>query len=230
MVRKSGDQRSGKERRVEGRVSRRTIKKDEDTSQLLERGEGPNAEEQIDSGEGGSATDASDRFGGPLSDLEGKESHGRRGTGGEGGYSTLGGGVYPDQGSEDDAPIYGDWQRHSTGATSGARGQEGFGNPGEQTWGEERFQAERREEQGRRQVESGPRGRRRSDESLAQEIREILTNDPELDATDVEVEVEGGAVTLSGAVNESDAKLLAEELVETLAGVREVHNRIRVER
>jgi osmotically-inducible protein OsmY len=31
-------------------------------------------------------------------------------------------------------------------------------------------------------------------------------------------------------VNESDAKLLAEELVETLPGVREVHNRIRVER
>jgi osmotically-inducible protein OsmY len=243
MARKSGDQRSGKERRAASRtgpaVSRRTIKRDEDTSQLLERGEGPTAEEQVDpsvdspseiTNEGGPGADASDRFGGPLSLPGEPDSHGTRGTGGEGGYSTLGGGVYPDEGSEDDAPSYGDWQRHSTGATSGARGQEGFGNPGEQTWGEEQYEAERREEQGRRQIERGPRGRRRSDESLAQEIREILTNDPELNATDIEVEVEGGAVTLSGAVDEPDAKLLAEELVESLPGVREVHNRLRVER
>jgi hypothetical protein len=91
------------------------------------------------------------------------------------------------EGSRDDAPSYGDWQRHSTGATSGARGKEGFGNPGENTWGEEQFRTERREEQGRRQTNSGPRSRRKSDESLRQEIREILTADPELEATDIEV-------------------------------------------
>jgi osmotically-inducible protein OsmY len=118
----------------------------------------------------------------------------------------------------------------SLDAAYGARGQERLGNPEERTRGEEQFRAERREEQERRQAERGQRARRRPDETLAQEIREILANDPELDATDVEIEVEGGAVTLSGVVNESDAKLLAEELVETLPGVREVHNRIRVER
>ena len=37
-------------------------------------------------------------------------------------------------------------------------------------------------------------------------------------------------MTLRGAVVEPDAVLLAEELVETLPGVREVHNRLRVER
>jgi osmotically-inducible protein OsmY len=42
--------------------------------------------------------------------------------------------------------------------------------------------------------------------------------------------VEGGAVTLRGAVVDSDARLLAEELVESLSGVQEVHNRLRVER
>lgn len=110
---------------------------------------------------------------------------------------------------------------YSSGATSGGGGQEGLRNPGENTW---------REEQGRRQTNSGPRSRRKSDESLTQEIREILTADPELEATDVEVEVEGGAVTLRGAVVDSDARLLAEELVESLSGVREVHNRLRVER
>lgn len=79
-------------------------------------------------------------------------------------------------------------------------------------------------------VESGLRGRRRPDESLAREIHEILTKDPELDATNVEVEVESGAVTLTGIVESSDAKLLAEELVESITGVREIHNRLRVAR
>ena len=124
----------------------------------------------------------------------------------------------------------GNERRMNTDATYGARGQEGLGKTEERTWGEEQFRGERREEQERRQAERGQWARRRPDDTLAQEIREILANDPELDATEVEIEVEGGAVTLSGVVDESDAKLLAEELVETLPGVREVHNRIRVER
>ena len=95
---------------------------------------------------------------------------------------------------------------------------------------EEQLRVERREEQARRQTNSGPRGRRRTDESLAEEIREILTADPELEATDIEVEVEDGAVTLRGLVVDSDARLLAEELVETLPGVREVHNRLQADR
>jgi osmotically-inducible protein OsmY len=74
------------------------------------------------------------------------------------------------------------------------------------------------------------RGYRRPDETLAREIHEILTKDPELDATEIEVEVQGGAVTLTGEVESSDAKLLAEELVESTPGVREVHNRLRIAR
>lgn len=76
---------------------------------------------------------------------------------------------------------------------------------------------------------SRPTGRRVSDGKLAHDIREILTHDHELDARDIEVEVESGAVTLTGVVADSDARLLAEELVETLPGVREIHNRLRVE-
>jgi osmotically-inducible protein OsmY len=95
---------------------------------------------------------------------------------------------------------------------------------------EEPFAAERRSESGRFPAQTGPRGRRRSDDSLAAEIHEILTADPELDTTEIEVEVEGGAVTLTGIVDSSDARLLAEELVESLVGVREVHNRLKVTR
>jgi hypothetical protein len=220
-------------------VSRRTIKRDEKTSQLLERGEGPTAEEQLDPGvdspseitqEGGPGTDASYGFGGPL--REPGESPNERigGTGGDGGYSTLGGGVYPDEGSDEDAPRYGDWQRHSSGTTSGARGQEGLSFPGEQTWGEAQDAAERDPEADRPQTESVPRARRRSDGALAGEIYEILTKDPELDATEIQVEVERGAVTLTGMVDSREAKLLAEELVESIPGVRQVHNGLTVKR
>ena len=245
MGRKSGGKQSGEPRpessgRRRAGATPRRIKRDEDTSQLLERGEGPTADEQIDPGvdspseitsEGGAGTDAAYRMGGPVS--RGHEPPNERigGTGGEGGYSTLGGGVYPDEGAAEDAPRHGDWQRHSTGGTSGARGQEGLSFPGEQTWGEEQFKTERQAEQrgspgggGRQQI------RRRPDEVLSRELHEILTKDPELDATEIEVEVEDGAVTLIGIVNSSDAKLLAEELVESVTGVREVHNNLKVAR
>ena len=72
--------------------------------------------------------------------------------------------------------------------------------------------------------------RRRPDAQLAQELQEILTKDPELDSTEIEVEVEGGAVTLRGVVDSSDARLLAEEMVESVTGVREVHNNLKVSR
>ena len=74
------------------------------------------------------------------------------------------------------------------------------------------------------------RNLRRSDETLAREIYEILTQDPELDATEIEVDVQGGAVTLTGIVEHPDAKLLAEELVESITGVREIHNHLKVAR
>jgi BON domain len=217
-------------------TSRRTIKRDDDSTQLLERGEGPGADEVLDPSvespseittEGGPGTDAAYPTGGPRS--PGRTPPNQRGgrSGGEGGYSTLGGGTYPDEGSPEDAPRHGDWKRHTSGGSSGARGQEGLSFPGERTWGEDQYRTERKEQA---QPARAGRGARRPDETLAGEIHEILTNDPELDSTDIEVEVVGGAVTLMGTVNSSDAKLLAEELTESVTGVREVHNRLRVAR
>jgi hyperosmotically inducible periplasmic protein len=68
---------------------------------------------------------------------------------------------------------------------------------------------------------------RRSDESIREEIRASLTNRSDLDASAVEVEVEGGEVTLTGRVEDRDARWLAEELVESVPGVSLVHNRLR---
>lgn len=141
---RSGRTERGSPRRRRAAISRRTIKRDKKKTQLLERGEGPGAEEQIDSSvaspseittEGGPGTDSSYRLGGPVSQ-PGEPSNPRvRGTGGEGGYSTLGGGVYPDEGAYEDAPHYGDWQRHSSGTASAARGREGFSSPRDETRG-----------------------------------------------------------------------------------------------
>jgi hypothetical protein len=139
--------------------------------------------------------------------------------------------LYSDEGAPEDAPRQGDWARHSTGATSGARGREGMAQSQRGTWGDDQSRRERREEQRGSAGDGGrPRPRRKTDDSLAREIHEILTTDPELDATDVEVVVEGGAVTLSGEVEHPDAKLLAEELTESVSGVRLVHNRLVVRR
>jgi hypothetical protein len=138
-------------------VSRRTIKRDEDTSQLLERGETPTEEELVDesvdspseiTSEGGPGMDASYRFDAPDRETGDSPTERVPGSSVQGGYSTLGGGVYPDEGNEDDTPHYGDWNRHSSGASSGARGQEGLSFPGEHTWGEGQDEAERTEERG----------------------------------------------------------------------------------
>ena len=74
----------------------------------------------------------------------------------------------------------------------------------------------------------GPKGYRRSDERILEEVCEVLTRHPGIDASDVEVRVENGEVTLSGTVGDRRAKRLAEDLAEDCAGVADVHNQLRV--
>jgi osmotically-inducible protein OsmY len=74
----------------------------------------------------------------------------------------------------------------------------------------------------------GPRAHRLSDESLQEEICELLTHHPDLDAAQIEVLVEGGEVTLQGSVENRDVRWGIEELVASVSGVGLVHNRLRV--
>lgn len=136
--------------------------------QLLERSDDPVGESPTGSledgtseftSDGGTGTNIPNRYGGfeTRNDqgVSGEDDRAGRGgddtdrptggTGGEGGFSTIGGGIYQGEGDTDDAPRYGDWPRHSTGATSGARGHEGHDFPGENTWGEAQADEERRE-------------------------------------------------------------------------------------
>jgi hypothetical protein len=74
----------------------------------------------------------------------------------------------------------------------------------------------------------GPKGYRRSDERIWEEVVHHLTAHPDIDASDIEVNVQEGEVTLSGAVNSRGARRLAVDLAESVAGVKDVHNRMRV--
>lgn len=73
----------------------------------------------------------------------------------------------------------------------------------------------------------GPKGYRRSDERIREDINEELTRNPRLDATDIEVSVQDGEVTLSGVVENRHAKREAEESSYRVSGVRDVHNHLR---
>jgi len=75
----------------------------------------------------------------------------------------------------------------------------------------------------------GPRGYQRSDERIREDVCECLTDDPMIDASNMEVTVKGGEVTLSGTVSSRDQKRRAMDLVEDISGVKDVHNNLRVE-
>ncbi len=74
----------------------------------------------------------------------------------------------------------------------------------------------------------GPKGYRRSDERILEEINERLTQDPDLDASEIEVQVTNCEVTLQGTVENRQAKRRAEDLAESISGVHDVQNQIRV--
>lgn len=74
----------------------------------------------------------------------------------------------------------------------------------------------------------GPRGYQPSDERIAEEVVARRTDDPALDASDIEVTVTGGEVTLGGTVADRRDRRRAEDLIEGVRGVSYVQNNIRL--
>jgi hypothetical protein len=74
----------------------------------------------------------------------------------------------------------------------------------------------------------GPQGFVRSDERVRELVCEALTDDDEVDATHIEVSVKNGEVMLAGTVDDREQKRLAEDCVERVRGVRDVHNQLRI--
>jgi osmotically-inducible protein OsmY len=76
----------------------------------------------------------------------------------------------------------------------------------------------------------GPKDYQRSDERIREDANDALTRDPEIDASDIQVSVSKGEITLKGEVEDRRAKRRAEDCVEQLAGVRDVHNELHARR
>lgn len=114
--------------------------------------------------------------------------------------------IIPDRGGKDSPAFY-------TADVKGAR-----------TWAEN-YEPPRRD--GRHEGK-GPRGYRRPDLRILEDINEALTISPYVDASDVEVEVHMGVVTLAGRVDQTPSKHIAGEIAEGVSGVREVRNHIQV--
>lgn len=74
----------------------------------------------------------------------------------------------------------------------------------------------------------GPKGYRRSDERIYEDVCDRLEAHGRLDASQVEVAVEDAEVTLSGTVEDRGTKRRAEDVVDTVRGIYDVHNRLRL--
>lgn len=75
----------------------------------------------------------------------------------------------------------------------------------------------------------GPKGYRRSDQRINEDVHDRLTDDPHIDASGIVVMVQEGEVTLSGSVSDRRAKHHAEAIIEHIAGVTHVQNNLRVD-
>ena len=75
----------------------------------------------------------------------------------------------------------------------------------------------------------GPKGYKRSDDRIREDISERLEDHPRVDASNIEVIVAEGVVTLSGTVDDRWAKRQAEDISHDVRGVKDVNNQIRVQ-
>jgi len=107
-------------------------------------------------------------------------------------------------------------------------GREGWGDPS--AWGPERGVSRAGEMRDGPHAGRGPRGYSRSDDRIREDVCDRLCEHGFVDASDIEVRVAGGEVTLQGTVRERQEKRIAEDVAERVSGVHQVHNELRVDR
>jgi osmotically-inducible protein OsmY len=134
------------------------------------------------------------------------------------------------------------YQGPGEGDEGGQRGDQGRWNQGDQgQWQQAQRGQGQQWQQGQRWQQGqgsqgqggyagrGPKNYQRSDERLREEINDRLMANDQVDASEIEVQVRGGEVNLTGTVPERWMKRLAEDVVEQVMGVRDVMNQIRVQ-
>jgi hypothetical protein len=140
-----------------------------------------------------------------------------RETGSYGGYGPTYGGR--------SAGVGGNWQQ-----SGGIRGYGSeFGRGTSEFGGGPGFGDTQRESTRGRFTGRGPKGYTRSDDRIREDVSDRLEQHGEIDASEIEVRVASGEVTLTGTVDDRRAKRLAEDIIESCPGVKQVHNQIRVQ-
>jgi osmotically-inducible protein OsmY len=135
-----------------------------------------------------------------------------------------------------------DWQRAQRypGQESQRSGGVGYGGAGD--WDTQRDVGQFYSQGGQRGARSrfgeqeqnrgfsgrGPKNYQRSDQRIQEDICDRLTSDPDVDASEIQVEVRNGEVTLEGTVEDRRMKRRAEDCIEDVSGVSQVHNRLRI--
>lgn len=144
-----------------------------------------------------------------------------------------------------------DYDRGSYGATEGRGWGSRYGREEERGW-DERGQgnergwwdrasdavaswfgdedAERRRRLDQQHRGRGPKNYRRSDERIKEDVNDRLSDDYMLDASDVEVMVTNAEVLLLGTVTTRNDKRRAEDIADSVSGVSNVENRLRIKR
>lgn len=171
--------------------------------------------------------------GGPMG--YGDQMRGRGGSYGSpaGGYADRYGsfqqGNYPDSGS-----VYGDRSEQQRYSGQQGYGQPGMGNAwgGSGSGGSGMGRSGMGMQQGGRAMRSGksPKGYSRSDTRIQEDVNDRLMEAWDLDPSDIEVKVKDGEVTLTGSVDSRNDKMQAEDLADSVLGVKEVVNQLRVKR
>ena len=75
----------------------------------------------------------------------------------------------------------------------------------------------------------GPKNFQRSDDRIKELICERLTDDPDVDASEVTLNVQGGKITLEGTVDSRQTKMKIEDIADQF-GSHEVQNNLRVQK
>lgn len=140
-----------------------------------------------------------------------------------GGNRGIGGGRYGYEGGYSGEGSYS--HQSGYGGQGGMPRTGDYGNRGNQYGSGSQSESQRQSFAGR-----GPKGYKRSDERIEEDVNEMLMHHPEIDAGEIEVKVENGEVTLSGTVDDRHSKRLAEDIAESCNGVTEVHNQLRLQR
>jgi hypothetical protein len=146
-----------------------------------------------------------------------------RGEWGSGDRSERGSG-YRDGPGYRDNPYDSGWRPSPQWGTAGWRQNEGperseprFRDSGRGMWGTQRLRRGK-----------PPRNYRRSDDRIQDDVCELIARDTDIDASEVEIQVAGGEVTLTGLVEDRAAKRELEDVVERVFGVVDIHNNLRV--